>query len=86
MNSINARFAPITPESAYRALGRGISLLCAGLCLFQWFDYFSLHPWGSLPSLGQLLISGVLMLVAFTTDGFNLFLVACFAVLTALSF
>lgn len=83
---MNALFAQITPESAYRTLGRGIGLLSAGLCLFQWFDYYSLHQWGSLPSLGQLLISLVLMLVAFTTDGFNLFLVACFAVLTALSF
>ncbi|MFZ1345158.1 hypothetical protein [Thiothrix eikelboomii] len=86
MNPFTALFAPITLESAYRALGRGIGLTCAALCLFQWFDYYSLHQWGALPSLGQLLISGVLMLVAFTTDGFKLFLVACFAVLTALSF
>lgn len=83
---MNALFAPITLESAYRALGRGIGLTCAALCLFQWFDYYNLHQWGSLPSLGQLLISWVLMLVAFTTDGVHLFLVACFAVLTALSF
>ena len=83
---MNTLFVQITPESAYRTLGRGIGLTCAALCLFQWFDYYSLHQWGSLPSLGQLLISGVLMMVAFTTDGFNLFLVACFAVLTALSF
>lgn len=83
---MNTLFAQITPESAYRTLGRGIGLTCAALCLFQWFDYYSLHQWGSLPSLGQLLISGVLMMVAFTTDGFKLFLVACFAVLTALSF
>lgn len=83
---MNALFAPITLESAYRALGRGIGLVCTGFCLFQWFDYYNLHQWGSLPSLGQLLISGVLMLVAFTTDGVHLFLVACFAVLTALSF
>jgi hypothetical protein len=83
---MNALFAPITLESAYRTCGRGIALTCAALCLFQWFDYYNLHQWGSLPSLGQLLISGVLMLVAFTTDGAHLFLVACFAVLTALSF
>ena len=83
---MNTLFAQITPESAYRTLGRGIGLTCAALCLFQWFDYYSLHQWGSLPSLGQLLISGVLMMVAFTTDGVHLFMVACFAVLTALSF
>ena len=86
MNSITALFAQIDPKSVYRALGRGIGLTCAALCLFQWFDYYSLHHWRALPSLGQLLVSGVLMLVAFTTDGFKLFLVACFAVLTALSF
>lgn len=83
---MNTLLAQLTPESAYRTLGRGISFLCAALCLFQWFDYYSLHQWDSLPSLGQLLISGVLMLVAFTTDGVHLFMVACFAVLTALSF
>lgn len=83
---MNTLFAPITPESAYRAFGRGIGLTCTALCLFQWFDYYSLHQWGALPSLGQLLISGVLMLVAFTTDGVHLFMVDCFAVLTALSF
>ena len=83
---MNTLFAQITPESAYRTLGRGIGLTCAALCLFQWFDYYSLHHWGALPSLGQLLISGVLMMVAFTTDGVHLFMVACFAVLTALSF
>lgn len=86
MNLITALFSHITLESTYRAFGRGIGLTCATLCLFQWFDYYNLHQWGSLPSLGQLLISGVLMLVAFTTDGAHLFLVACFAVLTALSF
>lgn len=83
---MNALFAPITLESAYRVLGRGIGLTCATLCLFQWFDYYNLHHWGALPSLGQLFISLVLMIVAFTTDGFHLFFVACFAVLTALSF
>lgn len=86
INDAPASFSQIDPKSAYRAFGRGIGLTCAVLCLFQWFGYYNLHQWGSLPSLGQLLISGVLMLVAFTTDGVHLFLVACFAVLTALSF
>lgn len=86
MNSINVLFAQITLESAYRALGRGIGLACCVLCLFQWFDYYNLHHLGALPSLGQLLISLVLMLVAFATDSVHLFMVACFAILTALSF
>ena len=86
MIHFTALFAPITLESTYRVLGRGIGLTCAVLCLFQWFDYYNLHSWGALPSLGQLLISLVLMLVALTTDGFHLFVIACFAVLTALSF
>lgn len=83
---MNTLFAPITLESIYRAFGRGIGLTCATLCLFQWFDYYNLHHLGALPSLGQLLISLVLMLVAFATDGVHLFMVACFAILTALSF
>lgn len=83
---MNTLFSQIDPKSVYRALGRGTVLICTALCLFQWFGYYGLHHWGSLPSLGQLLISGVLMLVAFTTNGVHLFMVACFAVLTALSF
>lgn len=83
---MNALFSSITLESTYRAFGRGTVLICTGFCLFQWFDYYNLNQWGALPSLGQLLISGVLMLVAFTMDGVHLFMVACFAVLTALSF
>ena len=83
---MNALFAQITLESTYRAFGRGIGLTCSALCLFQWFDYYNLHQWGALPSLGQLFISLVLMMVALTTDEVHLFFVACFAVLTALSF
>lgn len=83
---MNALFSQINPKSVYRALGRGTVLICTGFCLFQWFDYYNLNQWGALPSLGQLLIMLVLMLVAFTIEGVHLFLVACFAVLTALSF
>lgn len=82
MNALNS----IHWTRFYHFAARTVCGVSALLCLIHLQRYAELYQWGALPSAGQAFISVMLCLVSFIATDAALFLVACFAVLTALSF
>lgn len=86
VNALKGAFFLVNWLSVYHYTARCLCLSSALLCLIHLKIYVDLYQWGALLSTGLAASSLVYALLAFSTDGLTLFVVTCFAVLTALAF
>ncbi|MFZ1567602.1 MAG: hypothetical protein WAT29_02180 [Thiolinea sp.] len=86
VNALKGAFTRVNWLSTYHYAARCLCLSAALLCLLHLKIYVDLYQWGALLSTGLAASSLVFALMAFATEGLTLFVVTCFAVLTALAF